>query len=199
MKRILVAYSTNAGSTAEVAEAIGKSLEGPQVEVRVLPIQQVRDLDGYTGVVLGGPMIVGWHRRAARFFRARRRELARVPVALFFTAMRITRDGSDGGSRPEPGFPVLLDPRLLAEPTRPGRLSFKERQTTVASYLRPVRAAIAAVHPVSAAFFAGRLDYGKLPFLHMLFAMLIIGARPGDSRDWQLIASWARGLREEMA
>jgi len=194
MKRILVAYSTNAGSTAEVAEAVRKNLEGPQVEVQILPIEQVRDLNGYAGVVLGGPMIVGWHRRAARFFRARRRELARVPVALFFTALRVTRDqGRD------PGFPVLLDPRLLAEPARPGRLSFKERQTTVASYLHPVRAAIAAVRPVSAAFFAGKLDYGKLPFLHMLFVMLIIGARPGDSRDWELIASWARGLRKEMA
>lgn len=194
MKRILVAYSTNAGSTAEVAEAVRKNLEGPQVEVQILPIERVRDLHGYAGVVLGGPMIVGWHRRAARFFRARRRELARVPVALFFTALRVTREqGRD------PGFPVLLDPRLLAEPARPGRLSFKERQTTVASYLHPVRAAIAAVRPVSAAFFAGKLDYGKLPFLHMLFVMLIIGARPGDSRDWELIASWARGLRKEMA
>jgi menaquinone-dependent protoporphyrinogen IX oxidase len=197
MKRILVAYSTNAGSTAEVAEAVRQNLEGPQVEVQLLPIDQVRDLHGYAGVVLGGPMIVGWHRRAARFFRARRRELARVPVALFFTALRVTRDG-DGG-RPDPGFPVLLDPRLLAEPARPGRLSFKERQTTVACYLHPVRAAIAAVRPVSAAFFAGKLDYGKLRFLHMLFVMLIIGARPGDSRDWELIASWARGLRKEMA
>jgi menaquinone-dependent protoporphyrinogen oxidase len=199
MKRILVAYSTNAGSTTEVAEAVRKNLEGPQVEVQLLPIEQVRDLNGYAGVVLGGPMIVGWHRRAARFFRARRRELARVPVALFFTALRVTRGQGDGGTRRDPGFPVLLDPRLLAEPARPGRLSFKERQTTVASYLHPVRAAIAAVRPVSAAFFAGKLDYGKLPFLHMLFVMLIIGARPGDSRDWELIASWARGLRKEMA
>ena len=96
MKRILVAYSTNAGSTAEVAEAVRKNLEGPQVEVQILPIEQVRDLDGYAGVVLGGPMIVGWHRRAARFFRARRRELARVPVALFFTALRVTRDARGG-------------------------------------------------------------------------------------------------------
>jgi menaquinone-dependent protoporphyrinogen IX oxidase len=197
MKRILVAYSTNAGSTAEVAEAIRKNLVEPQVEVRVLPIEQVRDLDGYSGVVLGGPMILGWHRRAARFFRARRRELAAVPVALFFTALRVTRD-EGGGVRQDPGFPVLLDPRLLAEPARPSRLSFRERQTTVAAYLHPVRAAIAAVRPVSAAFFAGKLDYGKLPFLHLLFVMLVIGARPGDSRDWKLIASWAQGLRKEM-
>ncbi len=194
MKRILVAYSTNAGSTAEVAGAIGKGLEGPESAVEVRRIEEVRDLAGYAAVVLGGPMIVGWHRRAARFLRSRARELARVPVALFFTALRVTSDGSERGR----GFPILLDPRLLAEPARPGRLSFKERQTTVGSYLRPIRAALAEARPVSAAFFAGKLDYGKLGFLHMLFVMLVIGATPGDSRDWERIGSWARDIRKEL-
>jgi hypothetical protein len=32
----------------------------------------------------------------------------------------------------------------------------------------------------------------------MAFVMLIIGARPVDSRDWELIASWARGIRKEL-
>jgi menaquinone-dependent protoporphyrinogen IX oxidase len=196
MKRILVAYSTNAGSTAEVAEAIRRDLEGPETSAEARRIEEIRDrdLDGYSAVVLGGPMIVGWHRRAARFLRVRRRELARIPVALFFTAMQVTRAGGEQGH----GFPVLLDPRLLAEPARPGRLSFKERHTTVEAYLHPVRAALAEVRPVGAAFFAGKLDYGKLSFLHMAFVMLIIGARPGDSRDWELIASWARGIRKEL-
>ncbi len=194
MKHILVAYSTNAGSTAEVAEAVGRGLEGPEAAVEVKRIEEVRDLGGYAAVVLGGPMIVGWHRRAARFLRARARELARVPVAFFFTAMRVTRSAGEQAQ----GFPVLLDPRLLAEPARPGRLSYKERQTTIGSYLRPVRAALAEVRPVSAAFFAGKLDYGKLNFLHMLFVMLIIGATPGDSRNWELIGSWARDIRKEL-
>jgi menaquinone-dependent protoporphyrinogen oxidase len=194
MKRILIAYSTNAGSTAEVAEAIRKDLEGPEVAVEVRRVEEVRDLGGYAAVVLGGPMIVGWHRRAARFLRARSRELSGVPVALFFTAMRITPTGREQGH----GFPVLLDPRLLAGPSRPGRLSFKERQTTVESYLRPVRAALEAVRPVGAAFFAGKLDYGKLRFLHRLFVMLVIGATPGDSRDWDLIGSWTREVRRKL-
>jgi len=194
LKRILVAYSTNAGSTAEVAESIGKILEGPEVAVVVRRIEEVRDLGGYAAVVLGGPMIIGWHRRAARFLRARRRELAKVPVALFFTALQVTRTGSEQGH----GFPVLLDPRLVAEPARPGRLSFKEHQTTVDSYLRPVSAALKEVRPVSAAFFAGKLDYGKLGFLHMLFVMLIIGATPGDSRNWELIGSWARDIGRKL-
>jgi menaquinone-dependent protoporphyrinogen IX oxidase len=194
LKRILVAYSTNAGSTAEVAEAIGRALQGPEAEVDVRRIEEVRELGGYSAVVLGGPMIVGWHRRAARFFRARRRELGRVPVALFFTALRVTQTGGEQAH----GFPVLLDPRLLAEPARPGRLSFKERHTTVESYLKPARAALEEVRPVGAAFFAGKLDYGKLGFLQMLFVMLVINATPGDSRDWELIGSWTQDIRRKM-
>jgi hypothetical protein len=136
-------------------------------------------------------MIVGWHRRPR--VSGARRELARVPVALFFTALRVTSRAGAGS-----GFPVCWTPPAgRAGP--PGPAVLQERQTTVASYLHPVRAAIALARPVSAAFFAGKLDYGKLPFLHLLFVMLIIGARPGDSRDWELIASWARGLRKEMA
>ncbi len=192
VKRILVAYTTNAGSTAEVAEALGRSLEGPEAAVEVRRAEEVRDLAGYTAVLLGGPMIVGWHCRAARFLRARRRELARVPVALFFTALRVTRTSTGHG------FPILVDPRLEVEPARPGRLSFKERRTTVEGYLHPVRAALAEVRPVGAAFFAGKLDYRKLSLPHLLFVMLIIAARPGDSRDWELIGSWARNLRKEL-
>jgi menaquinone-dependent protoporphyrinogen IX oxidase len=194
MKRLLVAYSTNAGSTVEVAEAIRRGLEGAEATVEARRIEEVRALGSYDAVVLGGPMIVGWHRRAARFLRAHRRELARVPVALFFTAMQVTRTGSEQAH----GFPVLLDPRLLAEPARKGRLSFKERHTTVESYLRPVRAALAEVRPVGAAFFAGKLDYGKLAFLHMLFVMLVIAATPGDSRNWELIGSWTRNIRSKL-
>jgi menaquinone-dependent protoporphyrinogen oxidase len=160
MKRILVAYSTNVGSTAEVAETIGQALQGPEAAIEVRRLEEVRDLGGYEAVVLGGPMIVGWHRRAARFLRARRRELARVPVALFFTAMQVTRTSAEQ----QHGFPVLLDPRLVSEPARPGHLSFKERNTTVASYLRPIRT-----------------------------------ATPGNSRNWELIGSWAREIRKGLA
>jgi len=194
MRRILVAYSTNAGSTAEVAQAVRENLEGPDTAVEVKRIGEVRELGGYSAVVVGAPMIVGWHRQAARFVRRRRKELSRVPVALFFTAMQVTQAGGEQGF----GFPVLLDPGVLRQPARPGRLSFKERQTTVASYLKPIAGALAEIRPAGAVFFTGKLGYGRLAFPQMLFVMLVIGARPGDSRDWELIASWARGIRKEL-
>ena len=98
--RILVAYASNAGSTADVAKAVGEelSLSGMQVDVR-----PIRDLDGvdlslYSGVVVGAPMILGWHRSAEKFVKAHQAELARVPVAFFATAMSLTatRDRAQG-------------------------------------------------------------------------------------------------------
>jgi menaquinone-dependent protoporphyrinogen IX oxidase len=54
------------------------------------------------------------------------------------------------------------------------------------------------VKPVSVGFFGGKLDYGTLNILHMLFVMLIIGARPGDHRNWEAIRAWAVSLRPSL-
>ncbi|HUV07186.1 MAG TPA: flavodoxin domain-containing protein, partial [Spirochaetia bacterium] len=121
MKRILVAYCTNAGSTAEVAGAITEALAGDGMEVDLKRFDEIADLPAYSAVVVGGPMIIGWHRKAVRFLKKNRRSLSRVPVALFFTAMQITKTGSENGY----GFPVLLDPRAAKDPADPARLKFK--------------------------------------------------------------------------
>jgi menaquinone-dependent protoporphyrinogen oxidase len=61
MKRILIAYATMAGSTVEVARAIGEEIIKSGLQVDVLPLSEVRRLEGYDGVVVGGPMVMGWH------------------------------------------------------------------------------------------------------------------------------------------
>ncbi|HSF81783.1 MAG TPA: flavodoxin domain-containing protein, partial [Anaerolineales bacterium] len=77
MKRILVTYATMAGSTAEVAQAVAEEIAKSGLQVDVLPLDQVQELEGYDGVVVGGPMIMGWHRASLRFLRLNRRALQR--------------------------------------------------------------------------------------------------------------------------
>ena len=90
---VLVAYATNSSSTEEVAQAVAEELgrDGAQVDVRRL--EEVTSVEPYSAVVIGAPMIVGWHRAALGFVKKYRQALSRVPVAYFFTAMSPDTDG----------------------------------------------------------------------------------------------------------
>ena len=52
MKRILVAYATMAGSTGDVARAVGEEIARSGVQVDVLPLGEVKGLEAYDGVVV---------------------------------------------------------------------------------------------------------------------------------------------------
>jgi hypothetical protein len=195
MPKVLVAFYTQSGSTAEVAEAVRAVLAEGGLEVEARRVQEITDLGPYAAAVVGGPMILGWHRQAVRFLRRHRDALSRIPTALFFTAMQVTRAGDEDRH----GLPILLDPRVVKEPAHAGRLGFKERFTTVGHYLRPVRRLLATIRPVGAAFFAGKLDFRTLKLAQMLFVLLVIAARPGDLRNWELIRSWAAELQPRLA
>lgn len=187
---ILVAYTTNAGSTQEVAEAIAGELQCAGATVDVSRLDEIEDLHPYQAVVIGAPMIVGWHRGAVKFLKKHQQTLSRVPVAYFFTAMSLTKTGEahQNFSR------IEIDPNLPKDPKNPSRLSLRERYTTAEHYLNPVLRAAPLVRPVSVGIFAGKMDYIRLKPLQRLFVMFIIQAQPGDRRNWPAIKTWAASL-----
>jgi len=188
--KILIAFTTNSGTTADVAQIIADELskDGTQVDIRRL--EEVDDVAAYTAVVVGGPMIVGWHKAALKFLKKHQTGLSRIPVAYFFTAKNLT----DTGQTSVEGIPVDLDPTLAKPPKKPGRLSFKERYALVENYLRPALHQAPAVKPVRAGFFAGRLDLYRLKWWQTLFVLLIIQAQPGGSHNTPYIKAWAGQL-----
>jgi menaquinone-dependent protoporphyrinogen IX oxidase len=192
--KVLVAYTTNAGTTEEVAAVIGEELgkNGAQVDVR--RIEEITDLESYTAVVIGGPMIMGWHRAASKFVKKRQQALSQVPVAYFLTAMSLTQRGESSIG----AIPICIDPMLAKAPKNASRLGFKERYATVTNYLRPVLRSAPQVKPVSIAIFGGKLEFYRLKLFQMLFVMLIIQAQPGDRRNWPVIREWAAGLRTQL-
>lgn len=191
MKRVLVAYSSNAGSTAEVAAVVGEELGKGGAQVDVLPIPGVGDVSGYAAVVVGGPMMLGWHREAVDFVVYHQRALSQVPVACFITALGLTRTPAAYVD----SVPVYQDPSLARPPKQAGRLRFRERYETVEHYLRPVLQKAPLVRPVSVGFFGGKLDYHTLAIPARLFLQFVIRARPGDYRNWTAIRAWAAALR----
>jgi menaquinone-dependent protoporphyrinogen IX oxidase len=78
-------------------------------------------------------------------------------------------------------------------------LSFREHHTSLVNYVRPILKAARPAAPVSVGLFGGRLEYGRLKWWAVLFAMLIIQARAGDWRNWPAIRGWAAGLPRAMS
>ncbi len=190
MKRILVAYATMAGSTVDVARAVGEEIARSGVQVDVLPLSGVKSVEAYDGVVVGGPMIMGWHRAALGFLKKHREAFQRIPLAVFVMAMSLTQTGETSVD----GAPVDVDEKLPKPPEREGRLNFRERYARLANYVQPILRATRPVKPVSIGVFGGRLEYGRLKWWAVLFVMVIIQAPAGDRRNWTAIRSWAAGL-----
>jgi menaquinone-dependent protoporphyrinogen oxidase len=179
-----------AGSTAEVAQAVAEELAKSGLQVEVRTIGEVEGLEGYQAVVLGAPMILGWHRAALGFLRRNRGALRHIPLAVFATAISLT----ETGERSVQDIPVTVDPQLPKVPGRAGRMSIRERYALLANYIRPILKVARPARPASVGMFAGRLEYGRLKWWAVLFVMLVIQAPAGDRRNWPAIRAWAAGL-----
>jgi menaquinone-dependent protoporphyrinogen oxidase len=165
-EKILVTYASRTGSTAEIAEAIGKALAQNGVQVDLLPMQEVENLSPYSAVVVGSAIRQAkWLPEAMNFVEEHRSELARKRVATFTVCITLAMSNSD------------------------------QYRQAVAGWIAPVRA---QVKPVSEGFFAGKLDFAKLPLsLDTLKFRLVValGVFPKeDRRDWKAIRAWAEGL-----
>jgi menaquinone-dependent protoporphyrinogen oxidase len=138
-----------AGSTAEVAKAVGEEITKSGLQVDVLPIGEVKDLQGYDAVVVGGPMIMGWHRSASKFLKKHRSDFQRIPLAVFVMAMSLTKTGETNVG----GVEVYLDENLPKPPVTPGSLSFREKYASPP--FEPVFKAVRPSKPVSIGCSAG--------------------------------------------
>jgi len=133
--KILVVYASEYGSTAGVAEAIGKELcnKGASVDVRLA--KKVTHLSSYRGVILGSPIYKGkWMPDAVRFIEENSGVLSKIPVAYFVVCM------------------------TMQNPT-------EDNRRKALAYLDPVLHSVPQVKPVKVGLFAGALRYDKLSWL----------------------------------
>ena len=95
--RILVAYASGLGSTAEIAVEIGKTLTALGFAVDVRPVQENPQIADYQAALLGSAVRYGnWLPEAVEFVKANQQALKEVPVALF--TVHITNLGNDPAS-----------------------------------------------------------------------------------------------------
>ena len=133
----LVAYASKTGSTAEIAQAVGKELQSAGYSTDVAGMYTVSSLAGYHAVVIGGPLYMGKVVGDVKKFVGRHHEaLANLPVAAFAVgiapvskdpvqienAMKLLR------SSVAPLQPV--SETVFAGRVDPARLSFIQRKMT---------------------------------------------------------------------
>jgi len=192
--KILVTYATLSGSTVDVAKEIGAALGKKGVSVDVKNIAEVSTLSSYDAVVVGAPMILGWHRGIVNFIVQHQETLKNVPVAYFTTQLHLTELGETQVN----GVPIYLDPKLAKPPGNPSKMNISEKQGTPASCVGPALEKAPLVKPISVGFFGGKLDYGTLKLLPKLFVKLIIRGVEGDYRNWEAIQVWANEIRPQL-
>jgi len=192
MNHILIAYSTNGGSTGEVAETIADELRQAGRQVEVCELTKIGSLESYESMVIGAPMIFGWHAQARRFMRRNRKLLVSKKIVYFACALRLTSDLKSTTS----AIPVTIDPGLVSQPQKPGALNLKERFTSVSHYLSPMLTCAPGITLLSVAFFNGKLDLRQLKWWQLLFVLGVVQGKPGDYRDWDFIRQWSRSLSQ---
>lgn len=127
-QKILVAYASKTGTTAEIATAIGKTLASDSAEVDVMPVQSVTNLEGYRAVVLGSAIRMGqWMPEALKLIEANQTKLKDLPVATF-TVHMLNLDNSDESRKTRESYvaPIhaLITPK--AETYFAGRMDFSK-------------------------------------------------------------------------
>lgn len=170
MSMILVTYATCTGSTAGVAEAIGRTLMEKGLTVEVLPMQAVGDLSAYAAVVAGSAIQnKQWLPEAMQFVRAHRAELSRKPFAAFLVCMTLAMRN---GESYRPFVVEFLAPvRTLVRPASEGQFAGALEIGKIPS-------------------FADRLKFR----LSVAFGVW----KEGDHRDWNAIRIWAENLPAQL-
>ena len=118
---ILIAYASKYGSTAQIAENIALRLKKAGFEPKVMNAGDVRNMEGYTAVILGSAVYAGnWLKEAADFLEKFKQDLALRPVWLFSAGP--TGKGDPVEQMKGWRFPEALKP--LADSIHPRDIAF---------------------------------------------------------------------------
>jgi menaquinone-dependent protoporphyrinogen oxidase len=95
MTRILIAYGTIEGQTAQIADHLAGVIRGRGLEVEALDLKQFKDVSvaGYDAVIIGGSVHMGKHQEdVVNFVRKNRVDLERLPSAFFSVSLAANGD-----------------------------------------------------------------------------------------------------------
>ncbi|MFI8008395.1 flavodoxin domain-containing protein [Streptomyces sp. NPDC086010] len=100
--RVMVAYATKYGSTAEIAELVAATLRDEGIEAAAAPASRVADVRPYDAVILGSALYMGRWRRDARHFARRHRRALRERAVWVFSSGPLDPSASERDIEPVP-------------------------------------------------------------------------------------------------
>jgi menaquinone-dependent protoporphyrinogen oxidase len=164
--KILVAYASQTGSTAGVAEAIGKTLSDGGALVDVLPMKDVKDLTPYQAIVAGSAIHdKRWLPEAMKFVQTHRATLAQKSFAAFLVCMTLA-------------------------------ISEGKYKDFVVEFMQPVRALVRPVSEGYFAGMLDISKVPSLSDKLKFRVSVMTGVwSEGDHRDWNAIRAWAESIR----
>lgn len=163
-KKILITYATRAGSTPEIATAIGEVIAARGFTVDVRPVRENPSLDGYRSVVMGSAIRMGaWLSEAVDFVKMNQYLLSRIPCAIFTAHMLNTGDD---------------------ESSRMARLA----------YTAPIREMLDLQDEVFFTGVMDYSKLSFLDRVIARAVEKNTGTKQGDLRDWEKIRSWANTI-----
>ena len=166
-KKILVTYASRTGSTAQIAEAIHKTLVQTGEETELVPMQDVKDLSSYRAVIIGSPIRKSrWLPEAMQFLQTHKEELACKRVATFTVCITLAMSNTQRYQDAVRQWiaPIRAQVRPVSEGLFAGRLDFNKLPWTLDTILFRVTVAL-----------------GIFP--------------KGDHRDWNAVHTWAQDLQ----
>lgn len=171
--KILVAYSSAHGSTAEVAGFMGRILTAYLADVTVADVETVDSVDEYDAFVLGSPVHAAmWLQGMLVFIDRFKDQLAEKPVYFYLTCIRVLEEGSEDHIKNNYVHPEILkkmgvdaeDVAVFAGKLRMDAVSWDERW-----------------------LLALRYDGNAIP-----------GSFNHDYRDWKAIAGWVSEIADDL-
>jgi menaquinone-dependent protoporphyrinogen oxidase len=163
--KILVTYASRAGSTAGVAEAIGKTLNENGIPAEVRPMYEVQDLSPYRAVVAGSAIQEGkWLPEAIQFVQEHQTELKHKPFAAFLVCMTLA-------------------------------MKNEKYHYVVADWLKPVTALVKPISEgfFAGALDLRKVPSLRKRLMFRMSVAMGVWAE-GDHRDWNAIRGWATSL-----
>ena len=165
----------------------------PASTVDVKRLEEVESLEPYSAVVIGAPMIFGWHREAKKIHQETRGFSQPPAGGLFHHGHEPDEDRrNQPGRHPPLGGSRGCQDRSKRQAVYPSRNVTPSLPIISAPFSR-LRLKF---RPVAVGFFGGKLAMYKMKWWQVLFVLIFIQTQQGGSHNMPFIREWAASLRD---